>query len=122
MNQEDRETCVICQGMPRMVAVQEVMNACSGDMLPYANYNGLRREARTSLLAEATAVLQRRAARLDAQLPERPYHLLYALHSQVAQHQHTLLCTCTFVVLLACAANAAVAQPMQQRLTRCCSI
>ena len=44
----------------------------------------LCREARTSLLAEATAVLQRRAARLDARSPERPYHLLYALHSQVA--------------------------------------
>lgn len=28
-------------------------------------------------------MLQRRAARLDAQSPERPYHLLYALHSQV---------------------------------------
>lgn len=41
------------------------------------------REVHTSILAEATAVLQRRAARLEATSPERPYHLLYALHSQV---------------------------------------
>jgi len=41
---------------------------------------------RTSLLAEAVAVLQRRAARLDAASPERPYHLLYALHCKRGAH------------------------------------
>lgn len=44
------------------------------------------REVYTSILAEATAVLQRRAARLEATSPERPYHLLYALHSQRGAH------------------------------------
>ena len=42
---------------------------------------------RVSVLAEAVAVLQRRAARLDARSPERPYHLLYALHAKVRPSQ-----------------------------------
>lgn len=72
---------------PGSILAQDLYCQITGLSITRHSFTGatitLHREARTSLLAEATAVLRRRAARLDAKSPERPYHLLYALHSQV---------------------------------------